>query len=1132
MAFSELLARSAFSFLTGASLPEEMVEGAQRLSIDGLGLCDRDGLYGSVRAFQAAKKLGQRLIVGCEFTLADVGQEVPRLKDPLQRTSPNWQKRLQSQKCPTACLLVRNADGYAELCSLITLAHSGLPKGVARLEPAMLRRHHAGIRGSGIVSAGLTCIVPVPERELAEGLEPWLSVFAEQFRGRFYIGVYRRLDGMDSWREDWARRVSAAFDAPIVASSYPLFHDAARKPLADIVQCIRESTTLQEAGCSLSSNAEARLRSEKEMLQWFAHEPEWVHRTGEVASELQFCLSEIRYQFPCTLEPGETASERLERLTWQGAQQRYEGNIPDRVTAQINKELQLIDKINVAAYFLCTKEIIEIARRRKILCQGRGSAANSAVCYVLGITAVDPAQSNLLFERFLSAERNEPPDIDIDFEHERREEVIQEIYERYGREHAAMVAEVSTYRGKSALREVGKVFGLSPEQLTHLSSMVSHWDGPDVTKEDLRRYGFDDRDERLLLVIRWAQVLSGFPRHMSVHVGGFVLSKTPLMGVTSVEPATMPGRTVVPWDKDDIDVLGFFKVDVLGLGMLTAIRKALSLIYAEGLLRKGCDPARQERALGEQIQPTLEVCGASHGAKDDSLGGDWAEEFVPLDVVARIPKEDKSVYKMISEADTVGVFQIESRAQMAMLPRLRPQSYYDLVIEVAIVRPGPIQGGMVHPYLRRRNREEAVTMPHPELQSILERTLGVPLFQEQVMEIAIKGAGYTGGEADQLRRDMAAWKKSGKLLRHKRRLLDGFAKKGISPEFGEALFEQIKGFGDYGFPESHAASFAILVYLSAWQKAHFPAHFACAVLNSQPMGFYSPSSLVKDAQKHGVEVRPVDVTVSHWDHTLEPSSKVCRIKSAYSQANRALRLGLRLVKGFREQAAQNLVTARAVRPFEDLADLVRRTRLNKDEVQILAEAGALESLIKGRRQALWAARAPRVAGLFADVAWREPDVKLPPLSATEQLNLDYQHVGLSVNDHPMRHWRPKLRKAGVVTAAMLGAMARSKAPAPARVQVAGVVLSRQRPATASGVVFLTLEDETGTINVVLFSKVFEEFNLAARHASFLLVHGKFEAHTTYPKSPNEVGDPTPTIHVIAERLVRLPGGALPSRDFH
>jgi error-prone DNA polymerase len=1114
MAFSELLARSAFSFLSGASLPEEMVEGAQRLGIDGLGLCDRDGLYGSVRAFQAAKKLGQRLIVGCEFTLADVGQAVPRLNDPLERTSPTWQKRLHSQKCPTVCLLVRDADGYTELCSLITLAHSGLPKGVARLEPSMLRRHHTGVACAGLECTGLTCIVPVPEREVAERLEPWLAVFAEQFRGCFYIGVYRRLDGLDDWREEWARRVSAAYGAPIVASSYPLFHEAARKPLADIVQCIRESMTLQEAGCSLSSNAEARLRSEKEMLQWFAHEPEWVHRTSEVASELTFCLSEIRYQFPCTLEPGETASERLERLTWQGAHQRYEGKIPDKVTAQINKELQLIDKINVAAYFLCTKEIVEIARRRKILCQGRGSAANSAVCYVLGITAVDPAQSNLLFERFLSAERNEPPDIDIDFEHERREEVIQEIYERYGRDHAAMVAEVSTYRGKSALREVGKVFGLSPEQLSHLSSMVSHWDGPNVTKEDLRRYGFDDRDERLLLVIRWAQVLAGFPRHMSVHVGGFVLSKTPLMGVTSVEPATMPGRTVVPWDKDDIDVLGFFKVDVLGLGMLTAIRKALALIYEEGLLRSG-DTSRQPRT-----------------GKEKSSFAEPAEEFVPLDVVTRIPKEDKAVYKMISEADTVGVFQIESRAQMAMLPRLRPQSYYDLVIEVAIVRPGPIQGGMVHPYLRRRNREEAITMPHPELQPILQRTLGVPLFQEQVMEISITGAGYTGGEADQLRRDMAAWKKSGKLLRHKQRLLDGFAKKGISPEFGEALFEQIKGFGDYGFPESHAASFAILVYLSAWQKAHFPAHFTCAVLNSQPMGFYSPSSLVKDAQKHGVEVRPVDVTVSFWDHTLEPASKACRIKSVYPEASRALRLGLRLVKGFREQAAQNLVAARSARPFEDLADLVRRSRLNKDEVQILAETGALESLIQGRRQALWAARAPRIAGLFADVTWQEPDVKLPPLSATEQLDLDYQHVGLSVSDHPMRHWRPKLRKAGVVTAAMLGAMARSKAPTPPRVQVAGVVLSRQRPATASGVVFLTLEDETGTINVVLFSKVFEEFSLAARHASFLLVQGKFEAHTTYPKSPDEVGDPTPTIHVIAERLVRLPGGRLPSRNFH
>lgn len=1107
MAFSELLARSAFSFLRGASLPEEMVEGADQLGVEALGLCDRDGLYGSVRAFSAAKRLGRRLLVGCELTIAESEERVLRSSDPLTRDGEARNRRARSEDRPGICLLAQNGVGYSELCHLITLAHAGLPKGVARLEQHMLFEH----------STGVVSIVPVPEPEHVEVVEGWLPTLTESHPERAFIAVYRRLDGRDAWRESWARRQSQRFGLPIVASAYPLFHDTGRKPLADIVQCIRQGTTLARAGTSLGSNAEARLRSEGEMLQWFRANPEWVHRTGEVASELRFSLSEVQYQFPCTLDAGESPDERLKRLTWEGAEQRYDGNVPEKVVTQIDKELKLIGQLRVAAYFLCTKEIVEIARRRRILCQGRGSAANSAVCYVLGITAVDPARSNLLFERFLSAERNEPPDIDVDFEHERREEVIQEIYQRYGRQHAAMVAEVSCYRGKGALREVGKVFGLSPDQLAHLSSMVSHWDEPKISSEDLERYGFDARDSRLLQVVQWSRVLSGFPRHMSVHVGGFVLSKTPLMGVTSVEPATMPGRTVVPWDKDDIDVLGFFKVDVLGLGMLTAIRKTLLLLYEDGVLRGGSPGVAQQGAASREQN-------VEHAEKRADVG------FDPLEVVARVPAEDRAVYKMISEADTVGVFQIESRAQMAMLPRLRPQRFYDLVIEVAIVRPGPIQGGMVHPYLRRRNGEEEVGVPHEDLWPILARTLGVPLFQEQVMEIAIVGAGYTGGEADQLRRDMAAWKKTGRLMRHRQRLLDGFSRKGIKLEFGEALFEQIKGFGDYGFPESHAASFALLVYLSAWQKVHFPAHFVCGVLNAQPMGFYSPSSLIKDAQRHGVEVRPVDVGCSNWDNTLEPASGASRVKSVYPEAQRALRLGLRLVKGLKEQAALRVMQARQEGPFKDVPELIRRARLGRDDVEFLAEAGALESVIQGRRQAIWASTAPRAPGLFANVSWEEPQVKLPPLASSEQMMLDYQRVGLSITDHPLRHLRARLRQAGAVTASGL-----LDVPHQAKVQVAGLVLSRQRPATASGVVFITLEDETGTMNVVVFARVFEEFNLAARHASLLLVRGKLERQVTMPK-PGEVGAPTPTIHVIAEGLVRLdvPGKDLrvPSRDFH
>jgi error-prone DNA polymerase len=631
------------------------------------------------------------------------------------------------------------------------------------------------------------------------------------------------------------------------------------------------------------------------------------------------------------------------------------------------------------------------------------------------------------------------------------------------------------------------------EQVDRLSGTLTHWDSVESATRRAGELGFDMKDERLQKVILIAQTLEGFPRHLSIHVGGFVLSAKSLANVAPVEPARREDRTVIPWDKDDIDALGFFKVDVLGLGMLTAIRKCLALIHVDGDL---------------------------HGVP--------AEPFDPLDVITRIPVEDPAVYRLASQGDTVGVFQIESRAQMAMLPRLRPQKFYDLVIEVAIVRPGPIQGGMVHPYLRRRNQEESITSPHPDLEPILKRTLGVPLFQEQVMQIAIDGAGYSGGEADQLRRDMAAWKKSGKLMRHKQRLLDGFAKKGISKEFGEALFEQIKGFGDYGFPESHAASFALLVYSSCWEKAHYPAHFVCALLNSQPMGFYSPSSLVRDAQKHGVEARSVCVVRSSWDCTLEAPGPECRIESHYPSARKALRLGFRLIRGFGEGAGKAIEEARAERPFTGLEDLVRRARLKKNDVEALAEAGALEELVRGRRQALWKVRAPRTPGLFEKTDVTEPDVELPPLRASEQLLLDYGRLGLSVGDHPLSHLRERLRRRRVVTARDL-----ERTPQGRHVSVAGLVLTRQRPGTASGVVFITLEDETGTLNLVLWSRVFEQFYLAARHATLLLARGKVERHVTEPR-PGEVGVATPIIHVIAEHLERIdiPGVEVSSRDFH
>jgi error-prone DNA polymerase len=771
---------------------------------------------------------------------------------------------------------------------------------------------------------------------------------------------------------------------------------------------------------------------------------------------------------------------------------RYPDGIPPAVRAQCDKELALIEKLEVAAYFLSVWDVVEMARRRKILCQGRGSAANSAVCFALGVTAVDPSRSNLLFERFLSAERAEPPDIDVDFEHERREEVIQELYEKYGRDRAAMVCEVISYRGKSALREVGKAFDLAPDQVDRLSSLVMHYDMSDVSQDAVAELGLDPDDPRLSKAVAAARAMEGFPRHLSIHVGGFVLSAEPLDHIAPVEPARMPGRTVIPWDKDDMDTLGFFKMDVLGLGMLTCLRKCLSLLHDRGLA-----PGQLEGAMLSDSHP------------------DGRELFDPIEALARIPPEDEATYDAICRADTVGVFQIESRAQMAMLPRLRPRNFYDLVIEVAIVRPGPIQGGMVHPYLRRRQGKEPSVAPHPILHSILERTRGVPLFQEQVMQIAMVGAGYTPGEADQLRRDMAAWKKHGRLERHHDRLLRGFEEHGISPKFGDALYKQIQGFGEYGFPESHASSFALLVYASSWQKTHFPGIFACALLNSQPMGFYSASSIVQDAQRHGVEVRPPCVVASDWDCTLEDDGL------EGEGAAPALRLGLRQIAGIGEDVAKAIEKARAEAPYESVGDLARRADLKKNELEALAEAGALEALSPGRRVAMWRARAPRLGGLFEAVDLEKDaiDPRLPALGKVEQLLLDYGRLGLSVDDHPMRHVRPHLEGRRITRACDL---VRKKNGA--TVHVAGLVIGRQRPMTASGVTFVTLEDETGITNLVVTVPIFERYRHPLLHGKIILVAGVLEREGT-------------VIHVLVKRVVRLelPSGAVleaRSRDFH
>jgi error-prone DNA polymerase len=1136
--FVELSARSSFSFLRGASHPEEMIEQAHTLGLSGITLCDRDGLYGVARAHAKAKEIGQTFHLGAELPLALSERELQaghadailgplseRQRRQLTRgAKPNeLRKRLLAEDgYPSIHLIVKSLQGYQNLCWLLTRAHADLPKGECLLDLEQLQG-----RTDGLVALIPTQLHPLFrfQREVDAFPERMLGQLHDLFHAQrsLYSLTYRRLNRNDSLRLAIALQREQRHDTPILASAWPTYHCKSRKRLADVLQCIRLGTTLAQAKTKLAANGQAYLRSEAQMARLFLDHPDWLVRTVEVASELHFSLDELCYHFPCTTEPGETPDSQLRKLSWAGAQRRYPRGVPEKVQRQMETELALIQQMNVAPYFLSTWEVVEIARQRGILCQGRGSAANSAVCYVLGITAVNPECSNLLFERFMSSERHEPPDIDVDFEHERREEVIQEIYQRYGREQAAMVSEVICYRRRSALREVSKVFGLSLDQCDRLAKIFSFWDtdrAGEATNQRVREAGLDASAPELRGVLEMAGELVGFPRHLSIHVGGFVLSSRPLHEVSPVEPARMVDRSVVPWDKDDLDILRFFKIDVLALGMLTAVRKALHTIWLDRELRCAAEPA--------------------------------TESFDSLEVITRIPDEDPAVYALTAQADTVGVFQIESRAQMAMLPRLRPQCFYDLVIEVAIVRPGPIQGGMVHPYLRRRNREEAPDC-QPLLRGILERTLGVPLFQEQVMQIAIVGAGYSGGEADQLRRDMAAWKKTGRLSRHRQRLLDGFARNGIERSFGEAIFEQIKGFGEYGFPESHAASFASLVYKSAWLKAHYPAHFTCALLNSQPMGFYSPASLVKDAQKHGVEVRPVSVLDSDWDCTLESVLSASLLRGhpaaprllpghpAGPSRGRALRLGLRMIKGLSRETAERLLAFRAElcaggKTIESFPELLRQLPLPKKDVDALAEAGAFEPLLPERRQVLWTARAPRQLGLFRNVPANEPSAQLPGLQDIELLALDYERVRLSLNDHPLRHLRAKLARSSVLTMAQLAQCSTGE-----HVAVAGLVLARQRPGTASGVVFVTLEDETGIANLVFYARVFDAYRRAAQHSSLLLVRGKVERQDPKPGSV-DLGDPrqkngvASIIHLIVESAERLslPGRELShsSRDFH
>lgn len=1004
-AYAELSVTSNFTFLTGASHPEELVEQAAALGHRAASIADTNSLAGIVRAHVAAKSCGIPLAVGCRIVLAD-GNAV--------------------------LVYPENRAAYARLCGLLTLGKRRAPKGSCHLELADLLEHNDGMLA-----------VAEPEDTAC------VRLLREAFGERLSLGFGFAYDGADRERLGGTVAMGRRLGVRIAAVNRVLYHSSERRMLQDVVTCIRHGCTIEQAGLRLESNAERHLKSGAEMQRLFAGCEHMVDRAVEIAERASaFSLDELRYQYPeadCPDGMSETAYLRQE--AFDGARQRYGGVVPARVEKDLDYELALIEELAYESYFLTCYEIVAFARSRGILCQGRGGAANSAVCYCLGITEVDPAKHDLLFERFISRERNEPPDIDIDFEHERREEVLQFIYSTYGRDRAALTAEVISYRGRSAVREVAKAMGLSADCVDALAKNLDRW-GESTGDERVRELGLDPDEPTMRRVIDLSKELVGFPRHLSQHVGGFVITRRPLHELVPIENAAMDERTVIEWDKDDIDAMGMLKVDCLGLGMLSCIRKSFGLLA--------------ERGVGDTSGHALSIASVmdEHG-------------------------EDSATYDMICRGDTVGVFQIESRAQMSMLPRLKPREFYDLVIEVAIVRPGPIQGGMVHPYLRRREGKEPVEFPSAEVQRVLGRTLGVPLFQEQAMRMAIVAAGFTPDEADGLRKAMAAWKRTGNAIaRYGEKLIDGMLANGYQREYAERCFNQIKGFSQYGFPESHAASFAILVYVSAWLKRHHPAAFAAALINSQPMGFYRPAQIVRDAKEHGVEVRPVDVNRSAWDCTLE---------DALEKDKPAIRLGMRLVKGLSEEDALRVHGAvGALGPFDTVEGLWRASGAGTRGLRRLARADAFGSMHLDQRRALW-----QIKTLHDDrlPLFEQRDGtdeigldRLPELPAARRVLADYDATGLSLAAHPVSFVRRTLEARGVSKAELLGDAERT--PDKSLFSVAGLVLCRQRPSTAAGVVFLTLEDETGVANLIVWRDTFEKYRKFARLSTALLARGR------------------------------------------
>ncbi len=1032
--YAELRCLSNFSFLRGASHPEELVARARHQGYAALAITDECSLAGVVRAHVAAKEHGLPLLIGSQF---QVEADVPPLA-PF-----------------TLVVLACNGNGYGNLCAFITRLRRSSEKGRYRL-------HVDDIDPQALAD----CVVLVsPGRQATamqlQGIARWLL---GGFIGRCWLAVelLRRLDD-EMWLHR-LREVATLTAIPLVACGDVHMHVRSRKPLQDMLTATRIGRPLAECGGALQPNAERHLRSRLRLAQTYP--PELLAETLRVAARCSFSLDELRYQYPAEVVPqGETPAGYLRRITYEGAGRRWPQGIPAKVQHQIEHELALIAELRYAHYFLTVADIVAFARARNILCQGRGSAANSVVCYCTGITEVDPARMSVLFERFISRERNEPPDIDIDFEHERREEVIQYLYAKYGRERAALTAAVIRYRPRSAIRDVGKALGLADDLLDALAQDRQWWDGSAIAPARLAAAGLapDSLKARQLMLLTGQ--LIGFPRHLSQHVGGFVLTRGPLSRMVPIENAAMPERTVIEWDKDDLDAMGLLKVDVLALGMLTALRKALALIGT----RKGHVFEMQD-----------------------------------------IPPEDPATYDMVCRADTVGVFQIESRAQMSMLPRLKPRCFYDLVIQVAIVRPGPIQGGMVHPYLNRRQGREPESYPGEALRQALGRTLGVPIFQEQVMQVAVLAAGFTPGEADQLRRAMAAWKRKGGLDKYHAKLVDGMTARGYEAEFAESIFEQIKGFSDYGFPESHAASFALLVYASCWIKRHHPAEFLAAMLNSQPLGFYTPSQLVQDARRHGVAVLPADTLASDWDCTLEELPHPP-----------AVRLGLRMVAGLQRSAAERIMAARLQAPFDDAEDLARRARLDVHDMRRLAGADALASLAGHRRQQVWEAAALKATPrLLRDAPVGEDFLALPPAPEGEEIVFDYASTGLTLRRHPLALLRPLLRRRRLQSAEELRGL-----PDGRWVRCCGIVTVRQQPGTAKGVVFVSLEDESGAVQVVVWRKVGERQRQALLHARLLAVYGRWQREG---EVCNVVAARLQDLTPLLGRLADVAGG---SRDF-